>query len=97
MPVNEYVVKSGLWLDAHAGPLGFLSACVAPSSGLAFARQRDTARQMLESLATSFDLAEDVHRLDDIAADCGERLESSGGDYDDAIEFLRRIAQEVER
>jgi hypothetical protein len=27
----------------------------------------------------------------------GERLVPSGGDYHDAIEFLRRIAQEVER
>jgi hypothetical protein len=74
MPVNEYVVKSDYGWMRMRDRWGFLSACVAPSSGLAFAGQRDTARQMLDSLATSFDLAEDVHRLDDIANEYGERL-----------------------
>jgi hypothetical protein len=83
----------------HPGPLGVLVCLCGALQRPRLAGQRETAtaRSRLESFTTSFDLAEDVHRLDDIAEKYGERLLPRGVDYDLAGEFLGRIAQEVER
>src|SRR3954447_14925248 len=82
LSVTEYVVKSGRWMEAHPGPFGVLVCLCGALQRPRLTGQRETARQMLESFTTSFDLAEDVHRLDDIAEKYGSRLLPSGVDYD---------------
>jgi hypothetical protein len=97
LSVMEYAVMDGQWLEVQGGRLGVLVCLCGSLQRPRLASGRESVRQIFESFSTSFELAEDVHWLDDIAEKYGWRLLPRGADFDMTVGFLNRIAQEVEQ